>query len=503
MQEPGVCVPKIALSDVPARILFINCSPRGGSNSQALMDQAIQGALSVGNVVVEEFRFRGKKIAPCTGCVEYCGKNKKCVHVDDFVELSEAWVRADGIVWATPVYTFGPPSPASSWMERFGEIFFQNMKERGGPLIRFAKPTGVLVQGSSRFGGQELVAQAMAEHVLQMDCIPVSGDMPHDDQGVLGQVVDKHHTEEYPELLQSSYRMGVRVAEMTKLVKLGKLAIASSLPDIYWYSRSKIGQIERPTLENLDPADAACLDIIKSEDVGLKILAINGSPRAPKRSNSQVLLEQAKAGALQVPGVEIAEYSFARQKIDPCRMCIGYCSSHEECCVLDDFQDFRGHWLDSDGAIWSVPIYHMGPPSIVRAALDRMNELRFQTSRAHQQQQYPRLLKAVGAIIQGGSAYGGQEISQQYFLHHSMLLQCVPVTADMPESYLGVGVHVRSREDLLANEGAMRLSLSQGLRVAEMAKIIKAGRLLSQDSLPDEYFPSREKMGLIERRPVA
>jgi multimeric flavodoxin WrbA len=180
-------------------------------------------------------------------------------------------------------------------------------------------------------------------------------------------------------------------------------------------------------------------------------------------------------------------------------MCIQYCSKHLECVLKDDFQEFRTKWLNSDGIIWSVPIYHMGPPSRVRAAIDRMNELRFQTSHFYKQQQYPRLMSAGGAIIQGGSLYGGQEITMQFFMHHFMLLQCLPVTADMPESYMGVGGMVRSKEMALENQDLLRLSESLGQRVADMARIKKAGMLLAQDSLPDEYFPSREKMGLVER----
>ena len=109
-------------------------------------------------------------------------------------------------------------------------------------------------------------------------------------------------------------------------------------------------------------------------------------------------------------------------------------------------------------------------------------------------------MKAGGAIINGGSRYGGQEITQQFFIHHFLLLQCVPVTADMPESYLGVGVHFKTMDELKADEEIHKHCRNQGRRVTEMAKILKAAMMLVQDSLPDEYFPSEEKMGLIERR---
>jgi len=244
------------------------------------------------------------------------------------------------------------------------------------------------------------------------------------------------------------------------------------------------------------------VDMLEASDIKVKLLAINASPRLPKLSRSQVLLDDAKAGAAELGGVEFLDFSFSRKQIAPCRMCIQYCSQHEECTVKDDFQEFRQKWLEADGIIWSVPVYHMGPPSQVRAALDRMNELRFQTSHAHGQTQYPRLHKAVGTIVQGGSRFGGQEITLQFFLHHAMLLQCIPVSSDMPESYLGVAGQTRTMEGLLADEDTRRLSTIIGRRVAEMAKIVKAGLLLTQDSLPDEYFPSRDKMGLIERRRI-
>lgn len=496
-------IPQIHINEVPVRILLINGSPRSNSNSQWLVNEARKGIEeNFDHVIVEEFRFQGKVMAQCKGCVEYCEKNKECVAQDGFVELSEMWLRADGIIWAAPVYTFGPPSQAFSWMERFGEIFMQNMRDKDMPFMRYAKPTGIMIQGSSRFGGQELTAQSIQQHAMVMDCLPVSGDMPHANQAVLGQVLNKKTPEYNQELLHAAYRMGVRVTEMSKLIKLGKLAVASTLDDCYWYSRTQLGQVERPTKENLPADEVRFLDVFKDEDVALNILALNASPRSPKRSHSQILLERARDAALRAGAVELEDFSFGGKKIGPCRMCIQHCSKNEECVLKDDFQEFRSKWLNADGIIWSVPIYHMGPPSIVRAAIDRMNELRFQTSFNHGQTQYPRLNAAGGVIVQGGSLYGGQEITMQFFMQHFMLLQCLPVTADMPESYMGVGGMVRSKEDALANEGLLRLCESLGQRVADMAKIKKAGMLLAQDSLPDEYFPSREKMGLIERRRI-
>jgi multimeric flavodoxin WrbA len=242
-------IPKIALADIPVTILLINASPRAHSNTGWLIDKAQEGALSVGGVETDVFSFKGKQMGPCKGCTPYCEKNKTCITEDSFQELTAMWLRADGIVWGMPVYTFGPPAQTRAWMDRFGEIFFQNSRNKGRPLLRFLKPTGILVQGSSRFGGQEITAQSMLEHIVLEDCIPVSGDMPPDDQAVLAQVVDKTSPGDDARLLQAAYRMGVRVAEMTKIIKAGKLAVASSLPDVYWYSKKQLGDVELPARE--------------------------------------------------------------------------------------------------------------------------------------------------------------------------------------------------------------------------------------------------------------
>jgi multimeric flavodoxin WrbA len=495
-----MAIPKIPLNDVPIKLLLINASPRGKSNSQYLIDSAKEGIATMPNVEIEEYQFRAKKMGQCKGCVEYCFKNKKCVIDDDFAELTEMWLRADGILWASPVHTFGPPALVRSWMERFGEIFMQNVRDRDYPFLRFAKPTGIMVQGSSRFGGQETTVQALQEHVLMEDCVPISGDFPHSDQAVIGQVIDKQPASTNEELLHSAYRMGIRLVEMTKLLKLGKLSIARDLPIEYWYSKTSLGDVERPTKDNLAVGEASYLDILNINDINLNILALNASPRKGKRSNSQILLEAGKAGAEEVGGVSFLDYNFAGKSIEPCRMCIAYCAKNDECVHKDDFQEYRSKWLNSDGVLWSVPVYHMGPPSGVTAVIDRMNELRFRKLfKNEQQNQYPRLMKAGGVIVQGGSRYGGQEITQQFFMHHFLLLQCLPVTADMPESYLGVGVQVKSREDLLENEKALEQSRSLGRRITELAKIVKAGMMLTQDSLPLEYFPSKEQMGYSER----
>ena len=62
------------------RIVVISTSLRRNSNSDALADRFIEGAVSAGNEV-EKISLVGKNIQFCKGCMA-CQKLKKCI-IDD------------------------------------------------------------------------------------------------------------------------------------------------------------------------------------------------------------------------------------------------------------------------------------------------------------------------------------------------------------------------------------------------------------------------------------
>jgi len=239
-------VPSLRLEDVPIRILGISGSPRRGSNSRYLLDCALEGATEVGGVETEVLDFHGKKVLPCRGCEAYCRTRKECSQKDSFSEFCAAWLRADAIVWSLPVYTLGPPSQVRAFMDRLGEVIFQRVRDKSTGHPYWNKVTGIIVQGSSRFGNQEIVIQAMLDHVVQMDCLPIAGDMPHNHLGVAGHVEWGERAEDQPELTQMCRQLGRRVGEMAKIIKAGTLALQRVLPDQYFYSRTSLGDIQRP-----------------------------------------------------------------------------------------------------------------------------------------------------------------------------------------------------------------------------------------------------------------
>jgi multimeric flavodoxin WrbA len=131
----------------------------------------------------------------------------------------------------------------------------------------------------------------------------------------------------------------------------------------------------------------------------------------------------------------------------------------------------------------------MGPPGQVKCAIDRLGNVQF----AYLKGKLPRYNKACGAIVQGSSRWGGQEVTVQFLIEHFLVMNCIPITGDMPQSYLGVGGYAPTWEpnsilnDLQSLENAKNL----GRRVAETAMIVKAGRDALKKEIPEIYFYKR------------
>jgi len=119
----------------------------------------------------------------------------------------------------------------------------------------------------------------------------------------------------------------------------------------------------------------------------------------------------------------------------------------------------------------------------------------------------PRLMKVVGSITQGSHIFAGQELAQAFINTHAILMRCIPVPGDLWESYMGAGGWTEgspntSALQTLAEEGkpdaqiAVRAAQSLGIRVAEMALIIRKGLSVNADLLQEQetYQPVLQKI---------
>ena len=89
------------------RVLGITGSPRKDGNTEILMQETLKAAEKEG-CDTEIFRLSEKQVAPCTACGS-CYETGTCEIQDDMQELYDMLLRADGIIFGSPVY-FGSVS---------------------------------------------------------------------------------------------------------------------------------------------------------------------------------------------------------------------------------------------------------------------------------------------------------------------------------------------------------------------------------------------------------
>jgi len=102
-------------------VLIITSSLRFNSNSDALATAFAKGAEDAGNAV-ETISLKGKSIGFCLGCLA-CQKTQRCVIQDDAVVLAEKVKNASVVVFATPVYYYGPSGLLKTFLDRCNPLY--------------------------------------------------------------------------------------------------------------------------------------------------------------------------------------------------------------------------------------------------------------------------------------------------------------------------------------------------------------------------------------------
>ena len=228
----------------------------------------------------------------------------------------------------------------------------------------------------------------------------------------------------------------------------------------------------------------------------IKVLGICGSPR---KGNSLFLLEKAFEGCREVnpEGVVTSAYTVKGKRFEPCIAC-SHCAKHDgECVHKDDFSELRALWLKADVILYSVPVYHMGMPGQLKCFIDRLGNSMFGLYRSQLPagtETLPKLLKVIGSIAQGIHIFSGQEHTITDLINHTLIMQSVPVAADLWESYIGAGGWTANRSERdsleklaesqeMSATAAVNASRRIGRRAVEMAMIIRSGLLACKDDL--------------------
>lgn len=103
------------------KIVVLTGSPRKNGNTNYMADEFIRGAKEAGH---EVFRFNTatSEVHPCLGC-NHCGMDGPCVYDDDFTRvLRPEIIKADLVVFCSPMYYFGFSAQLKATIDRFYAI---------------------------------------------------------------------------------------------------------------------------------------------------------------------------------------------------------------------------------------------------------------------------------------------------------------------------------------------------------------------------------------------
>lgn len=121
------------------KIAVLNGSPRNG-NTAAMVSAFSDGAKEAGHEV-EILHVGRMKISGCLGC-EYCHTKGegKCVQKDDMEKVMPAYLDADMIVYASPIYYFDVTAQLSAAMQRVYAIGKPAKAKKAALLLSSGSP---------------------------------------------------------------------------------------------------------------------------------------------------------------------------------------------------------------------------------------------------------------------------------------------------------------------------------------------------------------------------
>jgi multimeric flavodoxin WrbA len=99
-----------------SQILAIYGSPRRRGNTATLLKHAVQGAVDAG-AQVNEIILRDLKMSPCLE-IYACKKEGKCAIKDDFHNVVDQILSADGLILASPIFFYTVSAHTKILMDR-------------------------------------------------------------------------------------------------------------------------------------------------------------------------------------------------------------------------------------------------------------------------------------------------------------------------------------------------------------------------------------------------
>lgn len=117
-------------------VLIISTSPRKSGNSETLADAFARGSAEAGNQV-EKVSLHDKTINFCKGCLA-CNQTNRCVIHDDADTIAQKMMKADVLVFATPVYYYEMCGQMKTMLDRANPLYTSDYTFRDVYLLATA-----------------------------------------------------------------------------------------------------------------------------------------------------------------------------------------------------------------------------------------------------------------------------------------------------------------------------------------------------------------------------
>jgi multimeric flavodoxin WrbA len=182
------------------KVLGIMGSPRRKSNTDILLDKALEGAKAAG-AEVEKVLVSKLKISPCLE-IYACRKDGNCSIKDDMQLLYEKIMETDHIAFASPIFFYGITSQAKAIIDRCQALWIRKhvlgMGKEDNRVRRGVFISVGATQGKKLFDGAVLTVKYFFDAVG----VKYSGDL------LVRGVDNKGQIEEHPVALEDAFCLG-------------------------------------------------------------------------------------------------------------------------------------------------------------------------------------------------------------------------------------------------------------------------------------------------------
>jgi multimeric flavodoxin WrbA len=182
-----------------SNILAVVGSPRKGGNTEILVSKIAEGARA-GGAQVELIHLGDLQIRECDGC-HACWRGRPCSKEDDMRPIYAKIAASDAIVFATPVYWYGPTALMKAFIDRF--VYFNSEGNR--PMIRGKRAAVAVVLEETRAETWRPVVEFFAKSLAYLEMAPA-------ETIVVPGVGERGAIRRQPERLEEAYRLGGRLA---------------------------------------------------------------------------------------------------------------------------------------------------------------------------------------------------------------------------------------------------------------------------------------------------